>query len=42
MAEVIELVRGVEPLREEEAAPFRRILGIPETRKSLWQRWFAQ
>ena len=41
MAEVVELVRGVEPLGDEEAARFRAALGIPASKKNLWQRWTA-
>jgi hypothetical protein len=41
MAEVLELVRGIEPLPEEEAAKFRAVLGIHPPKKTLWKRWFA-
>ncbi|HUI81579.1 MAG TPA: hypothetical protein VLY24_26825 [Bryobacteraceae bacterium] len=41
MAEVVELVRGVEPLPEEKAAKFHAALGIPAPKKKLWQRWSA-
>jgi hypothetical protein len=33
MAEVVELLRGVEPLSEEESAPWLRLLGVEERRK---------
>jgi len=39
MAEVIELVRGIEPLAEDEAEKFRSALGIRPAKKTLWQRW---
>ncbi len=39
MVEVVELIRGVQPLTEEEAAPFRRLLGVELPRQSLWKRF---
>ncbi len=33
MAEVVELLRGIQPLSDEEAAPYLRRLGIEEARK---------
>jgi hypothetical protein len=41
MAETIELVRGIEPLRDEEAQRFCAVLGIQPAKKALWQRWFT-
>lgn len=41
MAEVIELVRGIEPLAQHEAEKFRSVLGIQPPKKTLWRRWFA-
>jgi len=41
MAEVLELVRGIQPLPEDEAAKFRAALGIRPPNKTLWQRWFT-
>jgi hypothetical protein len=38
MAEVIELLRGVRPLSEEEAAPYYRVLGIEPKEKRGWRR----
>ena len=40
LAEVVELVRGVEPLPESEAAPLRSVLGVEPAAKSMWARWF--
>jgi hypothetical protein len=37
MAEVIELLRGAEPLGEEEAAPYYRVLGVGAEKKG-WRR----
>ncbi len=39
MVEVVELIRGVQPLTEEEAAPFRRLLGVELPRQSFWKRF---
>ncbi|MDR3702489.1 MAG: hypothetical protein P4L56_22775, partial [Candidatus Sulfopaludibacter sp.] len=39
MVEVVELIRGVQPLTEEEAAPFRKLLGVDLPKKSLWRRF---
>ncbi len=41
MAEVVELVRGIEPLSEEEARQYWGLLGLQQPRKGLWQRWFT-
>jgi hypothetical protein len=38
MAEVIEVLRGVRPLSDEEAAPFRKLLGVVEERPKGWRR----
>jgi hypothetical protein len=38
MAEVIELLRGVQPLSDEAAAPFARLLGVEAEKKSGWRR----
>jgi hypothetical protein len=40
MAEVIEVLRGVEPLPETELEPFRKLLGIEEKRGG-WKKWFG-
>jgi DNA-directed RNA polymerase specialized sigma24 family protein len=41
MAEVLELLRGIEPLPEEEAGKLLALLGIDPPKKTLWKRWFA-
>jgi hypothetical protein len=41
MAEVIELLRGVEPLPEAELEPLRKLLGIPEEKRGGWKKWFG-
>ncbi len=41
MAEVLELVRGIQPLPEQEAEKFLAVLGMRPPKKKLWQRWFA-
>jgi hypothetical protein len=38
MVEVVELIRGVQPLSEEEAAPFRKLLGVELPKAPLWKR----
>ncbi len=37
MAEVIQTIRGIQPLNDEESAAFRRLLGVPE-KKAAWKR----
>jgi hypothetical protein len=41
LLEVVELLRRVQPLTEEEAAPFDRILGIADRKPGGWKRWFG-
>jgi hypothetical protein len=41
MAEVIELLRGVEPLPAAEWEPLRQQLGIPEEKRGGWKKWFG-
>src|SRR5579872_3772060 len=36
MAEVIELIRGIEPLTETEAAPFHKLLSVEPRKKAFW------
>ena len=36
MVEVVELLRGVEPLSGEAAEPFRKLLGVPAGKKRWW------
>lgn len=38
MAEVIEVLRGVQPLSEEDAAPYYKFLGIQARQKKGWRR----
>jgi hypothetical protein len=38
MVEVLELIRGVQPLTEQETAPYLELLGIRTVRQSLWKR----
>ncbi len=38
MAEVVELIRGVQPLTDAEAEPFRKLLGLgPQKKKAFWK-----
>ena len=40
MAEVVELIRGVQPLTDAEAEPFRKLLGLPPDKKrAFWKVW---
>ncbi len=41
LAEVIELLRGVQPLPDVEAAPLRAALGIAVPKKGRWARWLG-
>ncbi len=41
MAEVIELLRGIESLPQPEHARLCQVLGIPTSRRSGWKRWFT-
>ena len=38
MAEVIEMIRGVQPLSEAEAAPYEKLLGVALARGTFWKR----
>lgn len=38
MVEVVELIRGVQPLTEEESAPFRQLLQVRAPQRTLWKR----
>jgi hypothetical protein len=31
-------MRGIQPLSEEEAAPFRKLLGIEAAKRPAWKR----
>jgi hypothetical protein len=39
MAEIIETIRGVQPLDETEAAPYRQLLGISQEKRPVWKMW---
>jgi hypothetical protein len=38
MLEVVEVMRGIQPLQEEEAAALRKMLGLAEEKKSGWRK----
>ena len=42
IAEVIELVRGMQPLSDSEAAPYLKILGVTAEKKSGWKKLFGR
>jgi len=41
LAEVVELLRGIQPLSDLEAEPFRKLLGVPPAKRPGWKRWLA-
>jgi hypothetical protein len=42
MLEVVEVMRGIQPLTDEEAAPWRKCLGLPEVKsRPGWKRLFS-
>jgi hypothetical protein len=41
MVEVVEVLRGLQPLSDAEAEPFRQLLGIPAARQPVWKRWLS-
>jgi len=41
VAEVNELRRRSQPLADAEAEPFRKLLGVPEAKRSAWKRWLG-
>jgi hypothetical protein len=41
LVEVVELLRGIEPLSAAEAEPFRKLLGVAAERRPVWKRWLA-
>jgi hypothetical protein len=41
LVEVVELLRGSQPLTDEESAPFRELMGVEAPGKPVWKRWFA-
>jgi hypothetical protein len=38
MVEIVELLRGIQPLTEQEAEPFRILLGIQAQKRPAWKR----
>ncbi len=41
MAEVVQLIRGLEPLSQEEAVPLLELLGVRREKPPLWKRWLG-
>ena len=41
LAEVLEVLRGIQPLSESEAEPFHKLLGIGVQKRPAWKRWFG-
>ena len=41
MAEVIDVLRGVQPLPEAELQPLEKLLGIREEKRSGWKKWLG-
>jgi hypothetical protein len=41
MVEVVETMRGIQPLTPEEAEPYRKLLKIPEQKRPLWKRFMG-
>jgi hypothetical protein len=41
LVEVVEVLRGNQPLTDAEAAPFRELLGVPAEKRPAWKRWLA-
>jgi hypothetical protein len=41
LAEVLELLRGLQPLAEAETEPFCKLLGIEDAKRPGWKRWFG-
>jgi hypothetical protein len=41
LVEVVELLRGNQPLSGAEAEPFRKLLGVPAEKRPAWKRWLA-
>jgi len=41
MAEVVEWVRGLQPLAESEAEPLRKLLGVEPRKRRLWNKMFG-
>jgi hypothetical protein len=41
MLEVVEVMRGIQPLSEADALPMRKLLGLAEPKRSGWKRLFS-
>jgi hypothetical protein len=41
MLEVVDVMRGIQPLTEAEAAPWRKLLSLPEEKRSGWKKLFG-
>ncbi len=41
LAEVLELLRGIQPLSEAETEPLCRLLGVEDAKRPGWKRWFG-
>jgi hypothetical protein len=41
LVEVMELLRGNQPLSTAEAAPFLKLLGVAAEKQPVWKRWLA-
>jgi hypothetical protein len=41
LVEVVELLRGIKPLSDPEAEPFRKLLGVQAEKRPVWKRWLA-
>ena len=42
LVEVVELLRGNQPLPQAEAEPYEKRLGLPRQKQSGWKRWLGQ
>jgi hypothetical protein len=41
MVEIVEMLRGLQPLSEAEAEPFRQLLGVETQKRPAWKRWLG-
>ena len=41
LAEVLEVIRGIQPLTEAEIEPYRKLVGIEDRKARGWKRWFG-
>jgi hypothetical protein len=42
LTEVVELLRGIQPLSEAEAAPLLQLIGVPMENPPAWKRWLGR